>query len=139
MASNVRSFIISYGDFVKRAKVFWALGIFVTALVIFSGYVLYRVANNESRHDWVKVEMMALTMKINAYRLDTGILPKTLQGLLLDDGVPSWNGPYAKSGDLLDPWGRAHHYEVVDSTKHQFSLLDVDAKGTVVKSMTSEP
>ncbi len=123
----------------KRAKLFWTLGIFVTALAIFSGYVLYRVMNSESRYDRVEGELVALTMKINAYRLDTGILPKTSQGLLLDDGVPNWNGPYAKSRDLLDPWGRAYHYEVVDLTKHQFRLLDLDAQGTVVKSMTSEP
>ena len=123
----------------KRAKLFWTLGVFVTAVAIFSGYVLYRVANSESRYDRVKVELVALTIKINAYRLDTGILPKTLQDLLLNDGAPSWNGPYAKSRDLLDPWGRAYQYEAIDLTKSQFRLFDVDANGVVFRSMTSEP
>ncbi|HVU36871.1 MAG TPA: type II secretion system major pseudopilin GspG [Opitutales bacterium] len=49
------------------------------------------------------------------YRINTGNLPNTEQGLralvIAPEGVTGWNGPYVKNGVLpLDPWGHEYHY-----------------------------
>ena len=58
-----------------------------------------------------KLQVAKLGQDIDAYMLDNGSPPKELQGLLAKPGdAPSWNGPYAKAGDLKDPWGHPFGY-----------------------------
>ena len=58
-----------------------------------------------------KLQVQKLSEDIDAYMLDNGSPPKQLQDLLAKPGdAPSWNGPYAKAGDLKDPWGHPFGY-----------------------------
>jgi len=58
-----------------------------------------------------KLQVQKLSQDIDAYMLDNGSPPKELQDLLSKPGdAPSWNGPYAKAGDLKDPWGHPFAY-----------------------------
>ena len=58
-----------------------------------------------------KLQVAKLGQDIDAYMLDNGSPPKELQDLLSKPGdAPSWNGPYAKAGDLKDPWGHPFGY-----------------------------
>jgi len=48
----------------------------------------------------------SLEMKVQAYNLDNGGNPQSLNDLVARPGNASnWNGPYAKESDLKDPFG----------------------------------
>ena len=49
-------------------------------------------------------QLTILAEKIDAYRLDTGRLPDSLDQLVNASGQPNWLGPYAKAEELKDPW-----------------------------------
>jgi hypothetical protein len=74
-------------------------------------------------------------MKIQAFYLDTEVLPKDLEGLLVPEGYSKWQGPYAKSRDLVDAWGRAIRYEALDLHRPSFRLSAVDANGNTIMSV----
>lgn len=58
-----------------------------------------------------KVGAMKLDQEVQAYMLDNGAPPKSLDALVdRPSGTPSWNGPYAKAADLTDPFGHAYGY-----------------------------
>ncbi|MCL6506944.1 MAG: type II secretion system major pseudopilin GspG, partial [Bryobacteraceae bacterium] len=51
---------------------------------------------------------------LNLYKLDTGSLPTTEQGLQAlwrrPADVPNWDGPYVEKEIPLDPWGHPYVY-----------------------------
>ena len=54
----------------------------------------------------------SLEMKVQAYNLDNGSNPQSLNDLVARPGNASnWNGPYAKESDLKDPFGHAYQYK----------------------------
>ena len=58
-----------------------------------------------------KLQVEKLSQDIDDYALDNGSPPKQLQDLLIKPAdAPYWNGPYAKGGDLKDPWGHPFGY-----------------------------
>jgi type II secretory pathway pseudopilin PulG len=75
-------------------------------------------------------------MKVRAFQSDTQMLPKTLQDLLVQNDVPNWRGPYAKSREFLDPWGQAIQYQLLGQSNSQFRLSAVGASGNVIVSVT---
>ena len=51
-------------------------------------------------------------MKVQAYVLDNGTSPQTLNDLISRPGnAANWNGPYAKEADLKDPFGHPFQYK----------------------------
>ena len=57
-------------------------------------------------------QVHSLEMKVQAYVLDNGSTPQTLNDLVTRPGNASnWNGPYAKPADLKDPFGHAFLYK----------------------------
>src|SRR3546814_18450152 len=51
--------------------------------------------------------------KVHSYQMDTGSLPGSLEDLVRQPGNASgWLGPYAKEGDLKDPWTTPYVYRV---------------------------
>lgn len=59
-----------------------------------------------------KAQLASLSMKIESYELDIGSPPKNLTDLVVRpvNGI-NWNGPYAKSSDLKDPFGNAFGFK----------------------------
>jgi len=54
----------------------------------------------------------SLEMKVQAYNLDNGGNPQSLNDLVARPGNASnWNGPYAKESDLKDPFGHPYTYK----------------------------
>ena len=54
----------------------------------------------------------SLEMKVQAYMLDNGAAPQSLNDLVTRPGnAANWNGPYAKDSDLKDPFGHPFQYK----------------------------
>ena len=56
-------------------------------------------------------QISSLEAALDAYRLDVGEYPDSLDGLLENDsGRAVWNGPYLRREVPLDPWGNEYVY-----------------------------
>ena len=55
-------------------------------------------------------QMRVIETAMNTFLLNTGQYPTTLNDLVQDPGLQGWCGPYLKSSQLLDPWGRSFIY-----------------------------
>jgi general secretion pathway protein G len=54
----------------------------------------------------------SLEMKVEAYILDNGSPPQSLNDLVARPGnAPNWTGPYAKESDLKDPFQHPYQYK----------------------------
>ena len=85
-----------------------------------SAFFVVRLASE--RVDVSQTIFHLLKVRIQEFVLDTGTLPTTLDELIYSDRA-SWNGPYAKDSDLIDPWKLPIRYEVVDPQKFEFKLV----------------
>ena len=57
-------------------------------------------------------QVHSLEMKVQAYVLDNGSTPQSLNDLVTRPGnAANWNGPYAKPADLKDPFGHPFQYK----------------------------
>jgi general secretion pathway protein G len=124
---------------VKRRQVFGALA--AVLLVGFAALSVWarHIAFSDTPYNATKAQLASLEMKLRVFHLDTQTLPKNLQGLLASDGSQNWRGPYAKSTDLTDPWGRAIQYEAIDATKPRFRLSVLETTNSPSYSVTYEP
>jgi general secretion pathway protein G len=67
-----------------------------------------------AQHKAATAQVATLEQALDSFRLDTGRYPTTQEGLnalITDPGVENWNGPYAKSSLLVDPWKRPYQYQ----------------------------
>jgi general secretion pathway protein G len=72
---------------------------------------------------------------LDMYKLDAGSYPTTEQGLraLVEQptGVTTWNGPYVKGNEPVDPWNRQYVYRNPSSRPgHDFDLCSQGPSGT---------
>lgn len=81
-----------------------------------------------------QVEMLATAL--DAYRLDVGHYPNTVQGLAAltaapgDEAAGLWRGPYLRRAVPLDPWGKPYLYRYPgDTNPNGFDLLSYGADG----------
>ncbi len=59
-----------------------------------------------------KAQLHSLEMKVQAYALDNGSLPQSLNDLVTRPGNASnWTGPYAKPADIKDPFDHPFIYK----------------------------
>jgi hypothetical protein len=96
------------------------------------GVWAYHTAFSELPYNATDGQLASLEMKLRAFNLDTHSLPRTLEGLVTSDGSPNWQGPYAKSKDLIDPWGLAIQYEVLDPSSPSFRLSATGARKAII-------
>lgn len=75
-------------------------------------------------------QVQTLAGKIENYQLDTGMLPERLQDLVVAPAnAAGWLGPYAKQGELKDPWGHDLQYRAPGEGKpFDLSSLGKDGK-----------
>lgn len=73
-----------------------------------------------------RAQLDALDKALAAYRLDTGHLPSTEQGLKALVERPAdeqkWSGPYLAKALPLDPWGHAYQYRQPGEPGHDYEL-----------------
>lgn len=67
-----------------------------------------------SRVSTTEAQISQLRAALDIFQIDTGRLPTEdlgLNALVIDPGIPGWNGPYLRDGELpLDAWGGAFLY-----------------------------
>ncbi len=54
-------------------------------------------------------QMQMMSTAIDAYRLDTGAVPTSLNDLR-NSSAPGWDGPYLPRDVPVDPWGNPYAY-----------------------------
>lgn len=82
---------------------------------------------DSARRDAVLSQISSLGSALDAYRLDMGQYPESLDGLLRNSsGRASWNGPYLRGEVPSDPWGNAYVY---DTDGRTFTLMSYGADG----------
>lgn len=79
-------------------------------MAIVGGKVMERF--NTGKYNAGKAAVHSMEMKVQAFILDNGSPPQALNDLVTRPGNASnWNGPYAKPGDLNDPFGHPFQYK----------------------------
>lgn len=93
---------------------------------------------DRAKANLAKSQVMTLGQKVEAFQMDTGRLPATLDELVTAPGnVAGWLGPYAKPAELNDPWGHPVEYRTPgESGPFDLVVLGKDGKvgGTSVDS-----
>lgn len=82
---------------------------------------------DSARRDAVLSQISSLGSALDAYRLDIGQYPDSLEGLVRDNsGRSTWNGPYIRGELPVDPWGNEYQYE---SDGRDYTLMSYGADG----------
>ncbi|QOY63120.1 type II secretion system protein GspG [Lysobacter sp. H21R4] len=93
---------------------------------------------DRAKANLAKSQVMTLGQKVEAFQMDTGRLPTTLDELVTAPGnAAGWLGPYAKPAELNDPWGHRVEYRTPgESGPFDLVVLGKDGKvgGTSVDS-----
>ena len=80
-----------------------------------------------------RAQLDAFEKSIEQYRIDTGKVPTTDQGLnALFVKPPSearWQGPYLKKAPPLDPWGNPYAYRTTNA-EGDFEILSLGKDGS---------
>src|SRR3546814_12229232 len=75
--------------------------------------------------------VQTMAEKVHSYQTDTGSLPGSLEDLVRQPGNASgWLGPYAKEGDLKDPWNTPYVYRVT-AENGAFDLVSLGDRKSV--------
>jgi general secretion pathway protein G len=83
----------------------------VAILGILAGVVVVSVRNRvpQTQVAACRMSIKSLGTAIDAYEVDNGVLPGSLQNLSTKGGEMNWNGPYIQ-GTPKDPWGNPFSY-----------------------------
>ncbi|MFT3755855.1 MAG: type II secretion system major pseudopilin GspG [Pseudoxanthomonas sp.] len=107
----------------------------IIIVMVLIGLVLTLVGNrvlggaDKGKFKLAEAQIQTLAGKIESYQLDTGTLPVRLEDLVTAPGnTIGWLGPYAKPGELKDPWGHAIEYRVPGTGK-PFDLSSLGKDG----------
>lgn len=106
----------------------------IVVVVLIGGIVAFAASRILGGGDRAKVrlaqaQIQTLADKVQEYQNDTGTLPPTLDALVNQPGdALGWLGPYAKPGDLNDPWMHPLQYKVPGDGR-PFDLISYGADG----------
>ena len=106
----------------------------IVVVVLIGGIVAFAASRILGGSDRAKVrlaesQVQTIAEKVQQYQMDTGELPPNLQALVTQSGnAPGWLGPYAKDGELLDPWKNALQYQVPGESG-AFDVVSLGADG----------
>jgi len=93
---------------IEMVMVIALIGIVMTVV---GGYAVSRF--NQGKYNAGKAAVHSMDMKVQSYMIDNGGAPGSLNDLVTRPGsAKNWNGPYAKPGDLNDPFGHPFLYKV---------------------------
>ena len=85
----------------------------VAILGILAGVVVVSTKNRvpKTQVAATRMSIQGLATAIDAYEVDNGRFPPTLQALVTKTTEQNWNGPYVQNGKLpTDPWGNQVQY-----------------------------
>lgn len=92
---------------IEMIAVLVLIGIVMT---IVGGKVMQNFQSGEYKAG--KAGVHSLEMKVQAYMLDNGAAPASINDLVVRPGNASnWTGPYAKESDLKDPFQHPYQYK----------------------------
>lgn len=85
---------------------------------------------DRAKSNLAKSQVTTLAQKVEAFQMDTGRLPATLDELVTAPGdAAGWLGPYAKAPELNDPWGHPVEYRTPgESGDFDLVILGKDGK-----------
>jgi len=110
---NIRPARSGIAAFTSRGFTLVELLLVLMILALIGGLVLPGIIG---KAEGAKVKVAAsqvsrLSMAVESYYLDTGMIPQSLQQLVNDSANDNgWNGPYVKKSSLNDPWGREYGF-----------------------------
>ncbi len=91
----------------------------IIVVIVLIGAVLTFVGSrvlggaDRAKANLAKSQVTTLAQKVEAFQMDTGRYPATLDELATEPGnAPGWLGPYAKASELNDPWGNPIAYRM---------------------------
>ncbi|WP_133501683.1 type II secretion system major pseudopilin GspG [Cognatilysobacter terrigena] len=108
----------------------------IIIVIVLIGVVLTFVGNrilggsDRAKANLAKSEVQTLAQKIEQYKEDVGKYPTTLSDLATaPQGSTGWLGPYAKAGELKDPWGNDIAYKAPGEDGHAFDVIILGKDG----------
>ena len=90
----------------------------ILVVVLIGGIVAFAASRilgggDRAKANLARAQVQTLAEKVQQYEMDTGGLPPALEALVDNAGnAAGWLGPYAKAGELKDPWNHAYVYRV---------------------------
>ena len=90
----------------------------ILVVVLIGGIVAFAASRilgggDRAKANLARAQVQTLAEKVQQYEMDTGSLPPALEALVDNIGnAGGWLGPYAKAGELKDPWNHAYVYRV---------------------------
>ena len=86
---------------------------------------------DRAKANLAKSQVTTMAQKVQAFQMDTGRLPTTLEELVSEPGnAAGWLGPYAKAAELNDPWGNPIVYRAPGDNQ-PFDLVILGKDGQV--------
>lgn len=104
----------------------------IVLLSIVMGIVGNKIFENFQRgkYNAGKAQLHSLEMKVQAYSLDNGSLPQSLNDLITRPGnAANWSGPYAKPVDIKDPFDHPFQYKT-PGDHGDFDIIFLGKDGT---------
>ena len=121
-------------SFAASAQAGFSLIEIILVVVLIGGIVAFAAnrilgGGDRAKVNLAKAQVQTLVEKIGQYEQDTGRLPQKLEDLAkAPSEAAGWLGPYAKEGELKDPWNNAYTYTVPGQGR-PFELVSLGADG----------
>ena len=121
----------------RRRHAFTLIEILVVVVIIaiLAAVVVPNVINRigDAKNSAAISDIKSFDGTIDQFKLDTGMIPPTLDALVTNPGVPKWNGPYLKgqSSVPMDPWGHPYAYKVPGDNGREYDILSAGPDGQV--------
>jgi general secretion pathway protein G len=106
----------------------------ILVVVLIGGIVAFAASRilgggDRAKANLAKAQVQTLAEKVQQFQMDTGALPADLNALVAAPaGVAGWLGPYAKPGEMNDPWNHPFEYQVPGDGQ-PFDLISLGKDG----------
>lgn len=106
----------------------------ILVVVLIGGIVAFAATRilgggDRAKVNLAKAQVQTLAEKVQQFEQDTGKLPGSLEELVKAPGdAAGWLGPYAKDGELKDPWNHPYTYSMPGEGK-PFDLVSLGKDG----------
>ena len=116
----------------KPAQSGFSLIEIILVVVLIGGIVAFAATRilgggDRAKANLAKSQVQTLAEKVQQFEMDTGTLPNSLDELVSSNAT-GWLGPYAKAGELKDPWNHPFDYRV-PGTDQPFDLVSYGKDG----------
>ena len=107
----------------------------IIVVVLIGGIVAFAASRimgggDRAKVNLAKAQVQTIGEKLAQYEMDTGALPPALANLVsAPENSAGWLGPYAKPGDLKDPWGHPYAYRMPGAEGAPFDLSSLGKDG----------